>query len=351
MNDQGQYNDASEDISLKDLILKVKEYSNEVFKHWWLLAIAVILSTAYVLYSRSQHVAKYTAQIKFVVEGHMPSGSGLGGLLGTLGMSKPGQVNPYKVLQASRGSNIFNKIAASKGKDGKFLANKVMDVYELDKVWAEKSPRFEGARIDSTDTSLLQLEIVKKLHFFIYGSAKNTKDALCKLTLDEDTGVYTMTSSTLDADLSMDLSFAMYKELKYFFEDEVFQNQKQLADILKAKADSLRTVRDYKVRELSRFENRNRGFIGKDILAERAILRMEQEVINRSYAEVTANREMTDVGMRDRKPLFIVIDQPFLPLYATPFLLIRSLVLFAMLAIFLATLFVLSRKIYKEIMA
>lgn len=348
--------DNSDEITLKQLLTNVKDYIKEIFRSWKLLGLFCILGVVAFLFQHYTHDITYESKLKFVVEGQSGSGSGLGSLLGSLGMaSKMSKVNPYKVIEVAHGSDLFLKVMGSRASSGELIANEILDTYELPKKWSESNPQFEGFRFDTLamtyGTDVVNQMAIKGIHKLIWGTEKSRSNALTKINFNEDTGLFYIETVSLSEDLSMDLTETFYKEVKYFFEEEMWQSQIQLAAILKDKADSLQYVRNYKVRELAEFENRNRALVGKQLIAERSILTMEQMAINTAYGEVLKTREMTDINMKDKKPVFVAVDIPFRPLTPETSSFLKNIVLGLVVGAFVAILYIIFRKIYRDAMA
>jgi len=347
----------SDELTLKEIILKLREYFFEILRNWWLVILACAITTGAFLYNHFSKETTYSARLKYVIEGQGGSGGGIANLLGSLGAggNKGGKVSPYKVLEVSHGSNLFIEVISNKSKDGKLLGNALLEVYDLPRKWSEKSSIYENFKfeeignIDNTD--ILKQKVIKRLHSFVLGSESNRSNALTSIKLDDETGIYSIQTATLTEELSLWLTDSYYEEIKFFFEEEVFRDQRQIAEILDAKADSLQAIRNYKIRQLAKFENRNRSVIGKDLIAERLIINMEQAAINKAYGEIVKNREMTDINRKDQKPLFVTIDRPFSPLRPAGSSLTRNIVLGVVLGGLFSVFFILLRKIYRDIMS
>jgi len=351
----GKENQHGDEITLKELILKLQEYFREVIRSWSILIIISLITVGLSLYQHYTHVLTYKANTRFIVEGQTGNTGGLSSLLGKIGMGSSKGVNPFKILEVAYGSEFLETLLNTKGKEGEYVSNMLLDIYELPKEWSKIHPKYEEFRfsgpIDISNAEEIDNRVVRKLHKLIWGSESDRSKALCKISFDLDSGLYDINSNTESEALSFLLTNTIYQELKVFFEEELWSNQIQLAAILNAKADSLQAVRDFKVRELARFENRNRAIIGKELTAERSIILMEQSAINNAYAEVLKTREMTDVNMKDKKPLFVTVDVPYLPLSPVGSSLKKKIIFGLAVGIFLSVLFILTRKIYKDVMS
>ena len=158
----------------------------------------------------------------------------------------------------------------------------------------------------------MERSAIKKLRARVWDS--ENVDPMTSLKLNDETGIYTLSSETISEELSLAITNNLYDEIKLFFEEEVFQNQKQLADILAIKSDSIRSLNESKVRQIAKFEDSNRGMVSNEIMATKKILSQESMALTTAYAELMKNKEMTDVNLKDMQPLFMAIILPLIRL-------------------------------------
>jgi len=315
-----------DELTLKDTILKLQEYATAIVKGWKIVVLFCLIGMVGFFLIHKSKSSNYVGRTK----------------------------NPFKILEVAKSSRLFTEVIAYEI-DGDIIGNKLLEAYDLPAKWSAKFPEYENYRfseigeLDNTD--ILKQKVIKRLQSFVLGSEASGTPPIVTISLDTDSGIYTLQSLSTDEQLSLALTDAYYTEIKTFFEDEVFANQKQIAEILDAKADSLKLLRDSKAFELARFEDRNRGIIGKDVLTRRALLSMEQRIINEAYATIFAQREMTDISRKDRKPLFVAISKPFMPLPRIGSSLSKKLAVGFGLGIFVSVLFIILRAIYRDVMA
>lgn len=345
----------NDEITLQDLIVKIKAYINEVLKYWKVVALFCLLTTAIYVYLHYKHVPSYTAELRFVVEGQSSGNGGLNSLLGTFGIKKGGKVNPYKILEVGKSSDIFVKILSEKINPETNIANQIITSYNLNEKWQKSNSEYADFKFCNCDIEIsgsdLERGAIKKLKTFVWGSEGGSVIPLTTIRLNEDTGIYTIKTNSIDEDLSIVITTKLYEKIKHFFEEEVFLNQKQLADILSAKADSLKLLNESKIRELARFEDRNRATIYSEATATKRILSQENMALSAAYAEVMKSKEMTDVNLKDIQPLFMAIDTPFSPISPLLSSLLLSIIKGFILGGIIATILLTIRKMYKDIMS
>ena len=350
--DDNTYRDTDE-ITAKELIVKIKEFVDEIKSRWIIVFGITAICLAGYMYQHFNHVPKYDVQLRFVVEGQN-GGGGLNSLLGSFGIKKGGKVNPYKIIEVGKSSNILLDVLSQKMTDGEIMANAILKEYDLNEKWGKTNPDFLDFKFVSKveiNKDDLQNSVIRRLRNIIWGTKKSKNPPLVAFSLNDETGIYSLESSTLSEGLSLELTEKLYAKIKKFFEDEVFLNQKQLADILTAKADSIRVLNVSKINELAKFEDRNRGTVNNVALVRKKVLSQENIALIAAYAEVMKNKEMTDVNLKDMQPLFMSIDTPYGPLSASKSSLVIAIMKGLVLGLFLSFIIIVFRKIYNDIMS
>lgn len=350
MNETNQSN--NEEITLKELILKLKEYWAEIIRSWWIIGLFCLVGVLGFTYNHLTHIPIYQAELRFVVEGQSSGGGSLGSLLGSFGIKKGGKVNPYKIIEVGKSTSMLLKTLFHKLPSNINVANTILQEYDLTQVWSKTNPEFENFRfgnIFNTSESRMERSAIKKLRARVWGS--ENVDPMTSLKLNDETGIYTLSSETISEELSLAVTNNLYDEIKLFFEEEVFQNQKQLADILTMKADSIKTLNESKVRQIAKFEDSNRGMVSNESMVTKKLLTQESMALNVAYAEIMKNKEMTDVNLKDMQPLFMAIDIPFSPIRSSSSSLFLAIIQGLSLGGFLAIFFITIRKIYTDAMS
>lgn len=339
-----------DEVTLKELILKIQEYLREVVRNWKIIGLACLFTTMFFIYKHFTFIPTYNAELRFVVEGQ-GGGGGLSSILGSFGIKKVGKVNPYKIIEVGKSSKLFEDVIFTKYSGDTTIADKILTEYDLVNKWSAKNEKYRGGHfINDTMKRHIEKSVFKRLHTLVWGGPNNTKNALSKLTLDEERGIYTLSTKSTSEKLGIVLTNRFYQGIKLFFEEAIFENQKRSGVILAAKADSLNNLRMEKIYQLARFEDRNNGLILKENSTKVAILSQEIQALGMTYAEVVKNYEMTDVNLKDLQPLFMEIDRPFSPIAPSHSSLLKNLILGLLLGGFLGIMLVTIRKIYSEVM-
>jgi hypothetical protein len=336
-----------DEITLKELINKIKEFINEILNKWYVVGIVMIPVMAYFLYKHFIFVPKYNAETKFLVEGNT-GGGGIGSLLGQFGIrSGSGKFNPFKISEVAKSKFHIRKILFEKY-EGDFIANKIIEEYLLRELWSKSKPyyqnfKFKHKNFENFDTTENRAFI--NLYNFIIGGKKN-KNALLSFNYDEDTGIYIYSASTKNEDLSLNVINKGYDHLKYFFEEEIIASQINTTVILRQKADSIQALISKKSFQAAGMQDKSLGLILATPNTRKAILEKEIQGLTLAYAEVMKSYELADINTKDTKPMFMKLDESLSPLEAEQSSLIISMIKAVLLGFVMASLFIIGQKIY-----
>lgn len=340
-----------EEITLKQLIQKIQDYSLELLKGWRIVLIFSLMFMAYFLNKHYNHVSKYNANLRFVVEGQGGVSNALGGLLGSFGIKKNGNLNPYKIIEVGKSSKLFQRAIFSPFDENQTLADKIIDEYNLIDLLSGENESYSNFRFVSHDLEReIERKMFKVIFELVWGNSSRKKMGITQLNLDEEKGIYTIVTSSTSEKLSISLANKIYDGIKIFFENEVFENQKRSSEILRIKTDSIKNLRYNKIKELARFEDASKGLVYRINSTKKVELNSEIQALGLAYSELIKNYEITDVNLKDLQPLFMEIDKPFSPIYPTSSSLFRNIFMGLLFGSFIGVIIVLVRRVYRDVM-
>ena len=339
-----------DEITLKDLILKVKEYAREVWKSKFIVVLFGALGLVFFLYKHYNTPVTYSAETRFIVEGSGGMGGGIAGLLGQFGIRRDSKVNPYKIQEVAKSSKIIQKIIFNKINDT-LIANKIIDLYDYHKAW-EKNPNEELHGFYFTQTDLSKFSnteniVMKAILGKIIGGP-NAKDPLLSVGFDEDSGIFNISFTTEDPDLSMQMEKDLYTEIRIFFEESIVANQAATVKILQAKADSIQNLINNKTYAAASIQDRSLGLISNVQGVRGDRLQKEATVLTTALAEVIRSLEMADISLRDVQPMFMQIDESLPPINGSESSLIKNILSGLFIGFFISIAFIFLKGIYKE---
>lgn len=349
-----------DEFSIRDLILKVREYISETLKYWYIPVFFILLVESYQLYQYFTYVPVYSGTITFSVDEDEGGGSsGISSMLGQIGLGniRPTRYNLDKILELSKSRRVvqqtlFTKIVV----DGKldFLANHLLRIYKLGKsVNKEKNnlAEFYFTRDSVSAFDRRENEVMLMLYNFIIGPPNHPKDALLRADYNEDTNIMTLSATTTDEDLSLEMSRKMFESLSNYYVTKAIEKQAKTYKIVSAKRDSVLAVLKSVEYQLANFKDTHRSLLMRtDQVAE---LRLQRELtaLSAMYAEVLKNTEVADFSLRNKTPFIQVIDSPILPITPAQFSLIRHLLIGLILGGVIGFVIVAGRKMFRSVMA
>jgi hypothetical protein len=339
------------EISFKELVESIKGYINEIIKNWLIIFLFSIPLIAYFYYKHITFKVNYLAETKFVVEGGSALGSGIGGLLGQIGLrgGGNGKFNNFKILEVARSKKIFSSILFHK-QDGEYIANLLFKKYELDKKWGKSKPEYLDFKFKNETIEKFTKNEAAAFNGLIglITGGKKAKEPLLSIAYDEDTGIYSIYSNVRDEALTLKMAELSYEKLKYFFEHEMVESQIKTTAILKFKADSINTLIKQKTSQIANIQDRSLGLV----LASPAIQKgaLEKEILGliSAQSEFIKSYEMADIGLKDIRASFIKLDDTIGPLEPIESSLILSIIKAVSLAFLIGSIFISLRKLYRE---
>lgn len=347
-----------DEITLKELIEKLLEFWRELWsKKWWIILITIPF-LVYFGYKAKTSVITYTAVLTYTLSDGGGGGGGLSGILGSFGLGKGGKVNLDRIVELSKSRNIIQKVLFTKvvidslGDTPDYIANHLLTLYELDKEWTNENKDWTGFRFTSDSIKSFgsdELSALKKLHGKVVGG-KDVKDPIFSNGFNEDTGILSMNSNTVDEDLSITICNEVYKQLKKYYELSSTKGGQNTFNFVEAKKDSILNLLKSKKYQLAKFEDSHRDLTDPTLLVQKSMIETEIQKLTLMYGEVTKNYELADFSLETSTPDITIIDEPLPPLEPNAMSLLMELIKGGLLGGLLAAGFFIARKIVRDAM-
>lgn len=346
-----------DEITLKELILKVKEFFQEVVKNWLLVVLITIPFVLYFFYKTYKTPITYTSELTFMMNDKGGGMGALGGLAASFGFGGGGggEFNLEKMLSLLKSRNIiqqglFEKIEM----DGKvdFFANQIIRKYGFHEKWEEsetlKEFMFKSDNLDGF--SRIENQVLKTIYSKVIGSAK--MQGLLSSSINKETGIILLNIESINEDLSIKFLNSLFEKLSSFYIDKAVEKQKQIYEITKSKADSLLGVVNYVQSRLLKIKDTQRNTILNQYRSEELTLERDYKITLIAYGEAVKNKEIADFSLKSKTPFIQSIDLPIPPLSPnkTKMTYIKQVIIGGILGVFLAIAFILGRKIYRDTM-
>ncbi len=341
-----------DEITLKELILKVQEFYTEIIRNWtWILFITIPL-IVFMLYRSSSTPTKYLASLTFMLNEEENSAMGaLGGLAASfLGGSSGGEFNLDKMLALAKSRNIiqralFEKIELNGETD--FYGNHLITMYGFHEKWEEHESlkKFKFTHDSLAVFNRTENSALKRLHSLVIGSAKNPG---LLSNVKDDTGIINMNLSSNNEDLSINLVKTIYTKLSNFYIDKAIEQQKQTYLLVKAKTDSLRKELNNTQYQLLKFKDSQRNLSLRQYGAQELRLQRNTQILSLAYGEALKNLEMADFSLKSKTPFIQSIDIPIAPIAPIKESKIKSIILGGVLGLFISIILIIGRKIIRD---
>jgi hypothetical protein len=310
-----------DEISLKEIIIKIKNWLAYLKTQWWKIAIAGIIGGLLGYgYAYIQPIT-YTAKLSFVVEDSKSSGGGLASLAGLAGIDIGGMSGGAGTLFAGDNILLFLKseslvrttlLTPYDSVKNYSLADKYADVYKLRKRWATNEkvnqkiyfPSFPKKTYSRLQDSLLQ-SIVKKIIFKELEIERPDKKA-----------TFINVSSTMKDELLVKLFSERLVNMacdRYVYSKT--KRQKTNVDRLQRKADSLGFLLNIKTyaqaTETEKLLDINPALRTESVRAE--VTGRDKMMIGAIFTEVVKNLEVAKMQLSQETPTIYMVDGSDLP--------------------------------------
>lgn len=347
-----------QELSLKDLILRIREYAQEIRRYWWIVVLTCIPTIGWQAYLAYTTPVQYNAGLTFMVDEESSSGAGmLGALLGDFGL--PGGENNYdKILELSKSQRIIRMALFRKVEiDGKndYLANHFIRIQKVhEEEWYKKpkdptQPSLNGfffTRDSFENFSRLEYSAFKSIYGLIIGDSKHKP--LFTSSYSDESGIMYLSLNTRSEQLSLSLLNTIYYNLSDFYIKSSTEKELATFEIIQQKVDSLKIMLQSSETRQARFSDSNLGLV-----RQVDKLPLEQTSRNKAlyslmYGEALKNLEIADYAVKDRTPYIQMIDSPIPPLNKLKFSKLKGLIIALIAGLTIGVSIIAGRKVIKE---
>ena len=347
----------NDEISLKELLEKAKEWWHYLLSQWKIIVLAGIIGACLGLAYSFIKKPVYTATLSFALEDEK-GGGGLGGALGlasSFGIDLGG--GGGSIFTGSNLTELFKSRAMVEQTllspvvvDGKTisLAEMYIQNHEWRDKWNEK-PKLKDIQF-LPDT---KRKYFTRVHDSILGVMYQdlSKTGLSVGQKDKKISIITIDVNSTNELFSKYFTEALVKEVSDFYVTTKSKKARMNMDILERQTDSIRRELNGAITGVA-VANDNTFGLNPAMNVRRAPSARRQVDVQANTAiltELVKQTELAKVTVRKETPLIQVIDQPILPLKKEKFGKAKGIVLGGFLAGFLVVLGLIVRKFLKTI--
>jgi uncharacterized protein involved in exopolysaccharide biosynthesis len=354
MQNNNQINNIEQDeISLKELLLKIKDWYRFLLTKWVVIVAAGFIGGAIGVGYAFTQKATYTASLSFVLEDEKQGGGGLSSALGLasslgmdLGGSAGGAFSGANLIELMKSRNIVEKSLLNpitvNGKTQSF-AQYYINFNNLNKDWDTKPLLKEIVFAPDADRSKFTLQQDSILGN-IYTSV------LQMLTVgqkDKKVSILSIDVKSTDEHFSKTFAENLANEVSSYYIEIKSKKARQNMEILQHQTDSIRAELNGAITGVAAASD-NTFNLNPAMMVRKSLGTRRQVDVQANTAILTqlvTNLEMAKVSLRKETPLIQVIDRPILPLKKDKVGKLKSLILGSFLAGFLTVLVLIFKKL------
>ncbi len=349
----------TDEISLKELIQKIKEWIGYLKTQWKIIfGVAVLGAIIGFTYASFQKPA-YSATSTFVLE-EDKGGGGLSGAMGLassfgldLGGGGGGLFTSSNIIELMKSRLVVEKTLLNPVQVGgkeMSLADYYIQINELKEAWSKK-PALANinfpANADRIKFNLEQDSILQVI------SAGLTKNNLTIAQKDKKVSIISLTVKSENELFSKLFCEQLLKETSDFYIETKSKKARLNVEILQHQADSIRAELNSAITGVAAASD-NVYNLNPALNVKRTPSTRRQVDVQANTAILTqlvAQLELSKVSLRKETPLVQLIDRPILPLEKEKLGRIKSFVLGGFLAGFLTVLYLVFGQLYKKLVA
>ncbi len=343
----------NDEISLKELILKGKEWVAYLWGYKWIILLVSALGGALgFAYAKYLTKPEYTAQVTFAME--QKSGgaaSALGGLASSLGIgdiggsSSSGMFGGENILMLMKSNRIIHE--ALKAPIEELSGDHLLNAYvknHFDKELEEKKialfPKtFYSITSTRAQDSLLLLITKNIREKQLVADRADKKNTIINLEVKDNNEQWAFLFSKMLVKHAIDL----YMEIKV---GKLIATEQDLT----RKRDSIRGLLDGSITTLAIETDLNSHAPLMRYKTKQAKKQVDVEVLKTMYGNVIQNLEMTKFQRSQEEPIIEIIDEPLLPLKVKNFGKAKGIIICGFFSGFILLVILVLRKVLEGLM-
>jgi hypothetical protein len=346
----------NDEISLKELIEKAKEWYAYLLSQWKIIVLAGIIGAALGLTYSFIKKPVYTATLSFALEDEK-SGGGLGGALGlasSLGLDLGG--GGGSIFTGSNLTELFKSrtmveqtLMTPVTVNGKVIS--LAEMYIQNNEWRDswnENPKFKNIQFLPNT----KRKYFTRVHDSILGLMYKdlTKGSLAVAQKDKKIAIISMDVISTDELFSLFFCEALARQVGKFYVETKSKKARMNMAILQKQTDSIRAELNGAITGVA-VANDNTFMLNPALNVRRAPSARRQVDVQANTAiltELVKQTELAKVTLRKETPLIQVIDRPILPLPKERFGKAKGIVMGGFLAGFLMVLGLIVRRLLKQ---
>jgi uncharacterized protein involved in exopolysaccharide biosynthesis len=347
-----ELNSDSNDITLKDFLLKLKSIYFFLFSRWKVILLFGMLGGMAGLWYSYSKKPIYTATLNFVLEDEKSS---LGGLSGAMGLATSFGVD----LGSSTGGMFSGSNLIALMKTRKIIENVLLKPIKVDgktrtfaQYFIEFNSKDNRAKKVIFDTYTSRSDFTRQQDSTLYDMYMNILNMLTIKQNDIKTSIISVEFKASSEIFCKEFVENLSQEVSDYYIEIKSKKSRQNMEILQRQTDSIRAVLNGSIVSVAAAVDNAFGLNPAMQVQKTTISKKQFDVQANTtiLTQLVTNLEMAKVSLRKETPLIQVIDKPILPLKKEKVGKLKSLLLGGFLAGFLTALILVFKKLFATIL-
>lgn len=346
-------NTQENEISLRELILKIKGLFHFLLKKWIVILVFALLGAALGLVNSLLSKPKYVAQLTFAVQEKGSSGGGLAALAGQFGVNVGGTEGIFSgnnIIELLKSRHLIEKALLFpikfEGKEQRLIQYYLDNVVPQKEVDSKKKLELISFPVElkrenfsrAQDSTLNVFTIGLKANLIISKISKESSIIGVKFTSNDELFSKYLASILVD------------EVIKFYVQSRTEVPQNNLLK-METRADSVKQKLDYYMMKRAVDADRNVDAARQIIGVNRQKDELNIQMLSTIYAELIKNIEAVKLDIIRETPLIQIIDTPILPLEKVRLGKMKGMVIGGFLGGFLIVCYLLGGLFYRHVMS
>ena len=351
---------AEDEISLKELVIKLKDWFIYLLSKWMVIGLAGIIGASIGLVYALNDKPIYTSTLSFVLEDDKSGGSGIGGASGLasqfgfeVGGSAGGIFSGANLLELFKSRRMVEQTLLKPvmvgGKTISYAEWYIQNT-QWRRAW-EKKAGYENIQFLPNADRGKFTRVQDSIMGVMYGDL--SKNGLVVSQKDKKISIISVEVKSMDELFAQSFTEAIAKEVSDFYVQTKSKKANLNMAILERQTDSIRQELNGAITGVA-VANDNTFGLNSALNVQRVPSARRQVDVQANSAILSAliqQAEMAKVTLRKETPLIQVIDRPILPLKKEKFGKAKGILLGGFLSGFLMVLGLVGRRLFRSILA
>lgn len=339
-----------DEVSLKDIILKIKEIWKYLLSKWKIIVIVGISSAMlFLVYNSFIKKKEYVAKLTFAIIEKSSSGGGLSSLAGQFGFSVGGGGEGV-----FSGSNILELLKSRNLIERALLNETVINgkTYRLIDYYREiNPPKNKDKNLITFPLGLERENFSREQDSLLNIYYKQiTTDKLSVAKEKKDVNINNITYYNKDELFAKLFTETLINVVSDFYIQTKTQTTRVNLEMMEKRADSMKHEYEKALEGRALFADQNINPARQIMTVEQQKYQTTIQLTGTAYAKLVENIEILKLDLAQETPLIQIIDKPIMPLYKSGWGKIKSIVVGGVLGGFLIVTWLLLVYFYKRIM-